>query len=113
MWNDAFGGVNEGLGTRKRVSLGEGCELDGLANSLRIRTERSKLSREVRMVASVELGGVQMKDSPRERTSCSVSDRILELRLWIPLFVIVLKIEGRDRVDAKLARGKGAGWCAY
>ena len=71
------------------MSFGEDEGLVGLANILRMRTARSKLSREVRIVLSVELDGVHIKDSPRERTSCSESFSILELRLWIPLLVMV------------------------
>ena len=81
--------MKEGLGTRRRVSFGEDEGLVGLANILRMRTARSKLSREVRIVLSAELDGVHIKDSPRERTSCSESVSILELRLWIPLLVMV------------------------
>lgn len=81
MWYDALEGVKEGLGTRSRVSGGDVEEVVGLANILRIRMERSKLSRDVSIVLSVELGGVQMKESPRERTSCSESVSTLELRL--------------------------------
>ena len=73
--------MNEGLGTRSRVSPGGEEEDIGLANILRMRTERSKLSREVRIVWSEELGGVQMNESPKERTSCSESVSIFELRL--------------------------------
>jgi hypothetical protein len=67
----------------------------GLANIFRIRTDRSKLSKDVSIVASVELGGVHMKDNPNESTSCSESERIFELRLCMPLLVIVLNIAGR------------------
>ena len=63
------------------MSSGREEEVKGLANILRMRTERSKLSREVRMVLSEELGGVQMMESPRERTSCSESVSTFELRL--------------------------------
>lgn len=73
--------MKEGLGTRSSVLVGEVEEVEELANILRMRTERSKLSKEVSIVLSVELGGVQMKESPRERTSCSESVSILELRL--------------------------------
>ena len=41
---------------------------------------------------SEELGGEQMNERPRERTSCSVSVSVFELKLWMPLLVIVLKI---------------------
>ena len=63
------------------MSPGREEEVRGLANILRMRTERSKLSREIRMVLSEELGGVQMKESPKERTSCSESVSTFELRL--------------------------------
>ena len=81
MWVEALEGMNEGLGTRSKALPGGEEEVTALANILRMRTERSKLSREVRIVLSEELGGVQMKESPKERTSCSESVSTFELRL--------------------------------
>ena len=57
---------------------------------------------------SEELGGEQMNERPRERTSCSVSVSVFELKLWMPLLVIVLKIGGRRGGGVKLGLGKGA-----
>lgn len=78
---DALEGTKEALGIRRLVSLGVVEVWIGLQNCARIRTERSKLSIQLSITASEELEGVQIKDMPRERTSCSVSVRILELRL--------------------------------
>ena len=79
MWKDATAGAKEGLGTR-RLEL-EGVEGEECTNILRRRTDLTKLSKELRIVVSEELGGEQMNDRPRERTSCSVSVSILELKL--------------------------------
>ena len=60
------------------------------------------------MVESEELGGEQIKDRPRERTSCSVSESILELKLWIPLLVMELNMGGRRWGSVRVALGKVA-----